>query len=151
MTVPIIKFTVYAIFSLPLCLSCCLPICTSIRLFVSQKHQCWFTSWVIMSAVIATDDRPTSQHVLWHKCHGNRHKRTQLCDCCLSNHWQSRLTDVSSVESIERDVRRLENVRISFIFLCICSRWGNTSQTCMRTWEMDTTWSPCSRSSLELP
>lgn len=34
---------------------------------------------------------------------------------------------------------------------CLSLRWGSTSQTCMRTWEMDTTWFPCWKSSLESP
>lgn len=76
--------------------------------------------------------------------------------CCLSNHCWINLT---VVESIERDLQRLEERLLSLytstprsfiLFLCLCSRWGSTSQTCMRTWGMDTTWSPCLRSSLEL-
>lgn len=57
--------------------------------------------------------------------------------------------------SIERDVQRLSLYTLTsynfIIFLCIFSRWGSTSQTCMRTWGMDTTWFPCLRCSLELP
>lgn len=67
---------------------------------------------------------------------------------------------VSSVESIDRDVQCLDTKPISsfpphippfYNFALHFSRWGSTSQTCMRTWGMDTTWSPCLRFSLELP
>lgn len=83
------------------------------------------------------------------------------------------MADVSSVESTEGWLE----CGINFFFLSLCVspfplliplpspfllpsffasvipflRWGSTSQTCTRTWEMDTTWSPCSRSSLESP
>lgn len=101
--------------------------------------------------------RPHSTHC--HKCHGSRTRRSQLV-CCLSNHCWINLTVVRSVESIERDAQRPDNTLFSpytltphtfLIVLCICSRWGSTSQTCMRTWGMDITSSPCLRSSLELP
>lgn len=80
------------------------------------------------------------------------------------------MADVSSVESTEGWLE----CGINFFFFSLCVspfpflflhpsfslpflpvipflRWGSTSQTCTRTWEMDTTWSPCSRSSLESP
>lgn len=80
------------------------------------------------------------------------------------------MADVSSVESTEGWLEC--GIHFFFFSLCVSPfpflflhpsfslpflpvipflRWGSTSQTCTRTWEMDTTWSPCSRSSLESP
>lgn len=116
--------------------------------------------WVTVSAAVATSKKPIPSPARLRQCHGNRDEEATAGTSSLSA--RQPLSPAPSAAgqlawhmSTTMSQQRVDwRVKLTFClssFLFSSLRWGSTSQTCTRTWGMDTTWFPCWRSSLESP